>query len=327
MTFSPLLIPILILAVVLNPLSGERVQAQKVLVDGILASVDDNIITRSDLEQASDRFKKNVAVDDLLLLGETPESLLKDQKKLLNYLIDELIVENEIKRLNLAVTIERVEQELRDIAKRNNMSRGELNQAIKGQGSTIAEYQDYLKKRLERQNLIVSEITSKIRVTDEDVLAAYIRKFPKQDTGTFEYVLAHLQFNSKKGGLQGAKERAQKALDRIKAGESFEALAEQITEDPNFSPGGLLGTFKAGEMIEEFNRAVASLAPGEISGLVATKSAVHILKVVSRKVISDPIYEKQKETIRNQLFEETFQKHFRLWLEQKREESSIRINL
>jgi peptidyl-prolyl cis-trans isomerase SurA len=307
-------------------LGSSSATAERALVDGILASVNDNIITRSDLNRASDRFKKNVAVDDLLLLGQSPDALSKDQKKLLDYLIDEAIVDGEIKRLNLAVTLERVEQELRDISKRNGMTRAELNQAIKGQGTSLSEYQDYLKQRLERQNLIVSEITSKIRVTDDDVLAAYIRKYPKQDTGTFEYMLAHIQFNLKKGGLQGAKERADKALGRIKAGESFEALAEQITEDSNFSAGGILGTFKAGEMIPEFNSAVSGLGPGEVSVPVSTKQAVHLLKVISKKVISDPVYEKQKETIRNQLFEETFQKHFRTWLEQKREESFIRIN-
>lgn len=297
------------------------------LVDGILASVNNEIVTRSDLVRAKAKFEKNVVVDDLLLFGRTPADIAKDQKLLLEYLIDETLVDSEIKRLNLAVTIERVEQELRDIARRNNMTRADLSQAIKTQGSSISEYQDYLKMRLERQNLIVQEVTSKIRVTEDDILAAYTRKYPKQDTGSFEYTLAHIQFNHKKGGPEGAKARAQKALDRMKAGESFEALAEQITEDASYSPGGVLGSFKVGEMTKDFEKAVASLSPGETSGLVNGKASFHILKVLTKKLISDPFFEKQKETLKNQLFDETFQKHFKSWIEQKKEEAFIRINL
>lgn len=315
----------LLLALIL--LAGRAFAQSKELVEGIVATVNNEIVTISDLKKAKDRFDRNVVVDDLLLFGRTPADIAKDQKSLLDYLISESLLDSEIRRQNLSVTIERVEQELRDIAKRNNMSRNQLNDAVKAQGSSVAEYQDYLKSRLERQNLIVQEITSKIRVTDEDILAAYTKKYPNQDSGTFEYTLAHIQFNWKKTGEKGAMERAQKVLGRIKAGESFEALAEQVTEDANFSPGGQLGTFKAGEFSKEFETAVAKLAPGEISSVVAGRGAYHILKLISKKVISDPFYEKQKEAIRGQLFEETFQKHFRTWLDQKKEEAFIRINL
>ena len=295
-------------------------------VEGIVATINNEIISKSDLAGLKNKFEKGVVVDDLLLFGKTPASILADKKLLLDYLMSERVLESEIKRLNLSVTIERVEQELRDIARKNNMSRADLNGAIKAQGSSVSEYQDFIKNRIERQNLIIQEISSKIRVTDEDVLSSYLKKNPGQNTGVFEYNLSHIQFNFKKGGQSGALERAQKVHAKLVGGESFEALAEQYTEDANFSPGGSLGVFKSGEFLKSFENAVSKLESGQVSDVVQAKNSYHILKVIGKKITSDPNYEKQKEKIRNELFEEIFQRHFKSWLEQKKEESFIRIN-
>jgi peptidyl-prolyl cis-trans isomerase SurA len=235
-------------------------------------------------------------------------------------------MDSEVKRLNLSVTIERVEQEIRDIAKRNGINRNELIAAVTQQGITVSEYQDFIKSKVERQSLIEAEITSKIRVSDEDVLAQYSRMYPTSSAGTYEYTIAHILFNPKKGGPEAALERAEAVEKKLKAGESFEVLAEQHSEDSNFSAGGVLGTFRAGEFSREMEAAVAKINPGETTGVVHSRGGIHILKLLSKKVVSDAKYEKEKEKIRNQLFEKAFQKQFKNWLDAKREESFIRIN-
>lgn len=296
------------------------------VVDKIVAIVNNEFISMSDLEKFKDRVRSNQAIDDLLLLGNTQAQLKKDSKAQLNYLIHEKIMDSEIKRLNLSVTLERVEQEIRDLAKRNGLSRGGLLEAVKGQGFTVSEYQNFVKTRLERQALIEQEITSKIRVSDEDVMAAYIRKNPSQDTAAYEYSVSHIFFNPKKGGAPAAEARAQRVLEKLSAGGSFEELAEQNSEDPGFSTGGALGVFKSGEMTPEFEQAISNLDIGKHSGLVKTKSGIHILKLTSKRVVADPRFEREKEKIRSELFSEAFQKHFRVWLESKKEDSFIKIN-
>lgn len=296
-------------------------------VDRIVAIVNTEVITDSDQRSFSKKLKQNSMIDELLLFGKPAESIKNDSKEQLNYLINERILASEIKRLNLSVTIERVEQEIRDIAKRNGVSRSDLLGAIRNQGLTVSEYQDFIKTRVERQSLIESEITSKIRVSDEDILAAFARTNPKSEAGIYEYTLANIFFSPKKAGGSGsAKERAERVLSKIRGGENYESLAEQNSEDPNFTSGGLLGTFKAGELNKEMEAAVKNLSAGEVSDVVTTKSGVYILKVLGKKVIADPRLDKEKERIRSELFDKAFQKHFKAWLEQKRDESFVRIN-
>lgn len=305
-------------------LTGSLVRAE--MVDHIVAVVNNEIVTLSDQKSFSRKVESGGMIDDLLLFGQPAETLKGNSVAQINYLINEKLIGSEIKRLNLSVTVERVEQEIRDIAKRNNVSRADLLTAIKNQGMTASDYQEFIKTRIERQSLIEQEITSKIRVSDEDVMAQYARIHSDSSAGVYEYSLAHILFNPHKGGAEAAKERAEAALKKLRSGESFDAVAEQHSEDPNFSNGGVLGTFKAGEFNSAMEQAVQGLAAGEYSKVVQTKAGFHIIKVLAKKTVSDPRYEKEKEKIRAGLFEVAFQRQFKVWLESKKDEAAIRIN-
>ena len=79
---------------------------------------------------------------------------------------------------------------------------------------------------------------------------------------TFEYTLSHILFTPKTGGDDAAQGRAKAVAEKLKGGQSFEKLAEQFSEDANFTKGGALGTFRAGEMIKEIEDAVRKLSGG-----------------------------------------------------------------
>lgn len=296
------------------------------LVDHIVAIVNTEVITDSDLKEFAQKVNDGGMIDDLLLFGQPANSLKGNRSAELNYLINEKILDSEVKRLNLSVTIERVEQEIRDIAKRNNVSRSEMMEAVKAQGMSPSAYQDFIRTRIERQSLIEQEVSAKIRVSDEDVMAQYLRQHPNANTGSYEYTLAQIYFNPKKGGADQARARAKAVLQKIRAGESFEALAEQNSEDPNFTAGGLLGTFKAGEFNREMENGIQGLSAGDVSEVVQARDGFHIVKVLNKNVISDPNYEKEKEKIRGVIFEQAFQKQLKNWLDMKRDDAFIRIN-
>lgn len=295
-------------------------------VDRILVIINNEIVTESDLKTFSQKLDKSGFIDDMLLMGKNISDLKKNKSDQLDYMINEKLLSSEIKRLNLSVTSERVDQEIRDLAKKNGISRAELLQTIKNQGVSVSEYQDFVKTRVERQSLIETEISSKIRVSDEDVLGQYMRAYPNSDSGVYEYSLSHIFFNPKKGGTDAAQERAQNVLKKLRSGETFEVLAEQHSEDQNFATGGALGVFKAGEFAQEMETAVSKLNPGDFSEIVKIKDGFHIVKVNSKKIVSDPRFEKEKEKIRSQLFEKSFQKQFRNWLQTKKEDSFVKMN-
>jgi peptidyl-prolyl cis-trans isomerase SurA len=300
--------------------------AQAKPVDKIVAIVNDQIVTNSDVEKFKKKLSAGGLVDDSLLKLNDSKDLAKDKNALLNELVDEKLIDSEVKRKNLEVTIERVEQEIRSIAQNNNISRQQLQSALLAKGVSIAQYQDFVKTSLERQSLIEREVTSKIRISDEDISSYYMAKKGPTAAQTFEYTLSHILFSPKTGGDEGAMSRAKAVEEKLKGGQSFEKMAEQYSEDSNFTKGGLLGTFKAGEMLKEIEAAVRQIGPGEFSPIVKTSLGYQIIKINKRTLISDPKLDEEREGIRRVLYSDALKRQFKLWLKQRRDESFIRIN-
>ncbi len=297
------------------------------VVERVVAIVNSEIVLESDIKKMPAKLKKKDLIYDYLIPGNENAFRKGERKAVLEYLINEKVLDSEVKRLNLTVSDDRVEQEIRDIAKRNNMTTQEVLKAVTSEGLTPSEYKESLKLRLERQNLIANEIISKLRISDEDAYTEYQRRKPGVRSGVNEYSVAHIFFSPKKGSAKEALERAENVLEKLADGERFETLAEQHSEDPNFSNGGFLGTFKTGEFLKELEGAVSGLAPGQhFSKIVKSRQGFHIVKLLSKKSSTDPQFEKEKERIKGQIFESTFRRQLSLWLQNKRDESFIRIN-
>jgi peptidyl-prolyl cis-trans isomerase SurA len=124
-----------------------------------------------------------------------------------------------------------------------------------------------------------------LKVTDERPARGEIR-------------VAHLMLLSRTADSDSLKESARRRIfeidRRIKAGESFDSLVKQYSEDPSSSASkGLLPYFGTGRMVPEFeNAAYALKANGDISDPIQTAYGWHIMKRVDLKSI--PSFEEAK---------------------------------
>src|SRR5688500_18869814 len=77
-------------------------------------------------------------------------------------------------------------------------------------------------------------------------------------------------------------------LERVRAGENFETLATQNSQDPgSAAQGGDLGFFERGTMVAAFDSVAFALEPGQISDIVATPFGYHIIKVEEKPTPAD----------------------------------------
>lgn len=102
-----------------------------------------------------------------------------------------------------------------------------------------------------------------------------------------------------KGNEDVSRVKAQQLLEQLKAGSSFDELAQKHSEDPgSASRGGSLGWFSAGRMVAEFDSAIAQMKnPGDLSSLVKTQFGYHIIRLDERK----PAQVQPFEAVRDQL--------------------------
>ena len=295
-------------------------------VDRIIAIVNSDVLLSSEVDAYKKKLKDSGLVDEILLNLRDRKKLISDRNALVEHMIDERVLDSEVKRQGLEVTIERIEQEIRKIAKDNGITRNQLKAALQQRGVSFSDYQDFIRTTLQRKSLVDQEVISKVKISDDDITSYYISKKGAKNSQIFEYTLAHILFLESKGGDQAALNRALKVLDRLKGGMAFAQAASQYSEDPGFSQGGKFGTFKYGEMRDSLEKAVTGLAIGEPSKVLKTRGGYHIVQVVKKTLVASPELEREKQQLRAELMQKNVTARLLTWVEQKRKDSFIRIN-
>ncbi|HPI40482.1 MAG TPA: SurA N-terminal domain-containing protein, partial [Pseudobdellovibrionaceae bacterium] len=167
----------------------------KTLIDRVVAIINSEPILLSDLKLVEKNLSKPGLIDETLITPYKIEDLKSNTKAQLNYLINEKLLSTEIKKLNLSVSADRVEQEIASMAKRAGASKEDLLNAIRSQGISTLEYKTFLKDKIEKQSLVQQEVISKIRISDDEILNEYLKTNKKNNNKVNEFSLAHVFFN------------------------------------------------------------------------------------------------------------------------------------
>jgi len=97
-------------------------------------------------------------------------------------------------------------------------------------------------------------------------------------------------------------EQAQAALSRLNAGESFESLARELSQDPlSGEQGGDLGFADPSSYVPEFAEALNRLSVGEVSEPVQTPFGHHIIKLTEARTQEPESFDEQADRLRRQL--------------------------
>ena len=134
----------------------------------------------------------------------------------------------------------------------------------------------------------------RVTVTEAD-RRAYYETHRDEYTQPGELCASHILVKVKAPGAaeghgdEEARRLAQAALDELKKGADFAAVAQRVSEDlGSASQGGDLGCFPPGRMVPEFDEAAFALSAGQMSELVRTSFGYHVIKATARKEAAEP---------------------------------------
>ncbi|MCG8426834.1 MAG: SurA N-terminal domain-containing protein [Chromatiales bacterium] len=151
------------------------------------------------------------------------------------------------------------------------------------------------KAKVEYLELDIDNI-AKTLTTDDESLLGYYEQHKDEYITPEQRQARHILFSIEGDTDEvAAKQAAEAALARIRTGEDFAAVAKELSQDPGSADlGGDLGYFESGIMDDAFDKAVFSMAEGEISEPIQSSFGYHIIEVTGIRPEQGKSYEEAK---------------------------------
>jgi peptidyl-prolyl cis-trans isomerase SurA len=285
-----------------------------VVVDRVVAVVNNEIITLSDLQREA-TLKKTV--------------VKSDERMLLEDMIDRKLQMAAAKRAGMDVTDKELADAVADILKRNSFDLKQFEVALGKDGLTLEQYKIELREQMTLSRMFNKYVRAGIAVDEAEVHAYYDRNI-KLYTLPEEIRLRQIFFPipDKSTSLENAdiKEKAQQVFARAKRGENFTSLVREFSQGATASQDGDLGFTQRGSLLPEMEAAAQILKQGDISPPFLCAGGYNIIRLEEVRMLVRP-YEKAKDEIMNMLYQQKVENTYRSWLQSLRSDSNIENRL
>ena len=315
------IVPALILFVVSLDLWSQEV----VVLDEIVAKVNQEIITLGDLQQSMDALR-----NEITQTAESPAALDqefgKQKRELLKGIIEKKLM---IQKANELELVGGIDLDVAAALEANRKDAGipsleMLDQLLREQGSSLGQYRENLKQRMIVERLIQQSVYSRVTLLTPEI-EAYYREHIEKFTEPAEVELGEILFLTEGKNLAAVKKKSEEILSRLGAGAFFEDMARQYSDGPTASRGGAIGEFTRNSMAAPIGNVAFQLAEGEISKVIETDYGLQIIKVLKKKPKKEMPLEEVRQQISRELYRVKVEPGVKDFLKKLREESYVYI--
>lgn len=295
-------------------------QSNKVkIVDRIVAQVNDDIITLSDLERATAGLRQELA--QKYAGSQLDEEVKKEQENVLEDLIRKKLILQKANELGMGSGMDvQVSSYLEGLRKQNNIKdMDEFERALEQQGMTLAGFREDVKKEMIIQDVLGYFVDSRITILTEEI-ERYYKEHTKDFSSPEEVTLSEIVIP---GSNPEAEALANEYRKRIQAGESFATMASQYSKGPTAGKGGGIGSYTVAKLDPQFIAAIAPVKEGDVTQVIKIKDAFAILRVDSRKPSIVRPFDEVKGDIKNMLIMRKRQPELDRFISQLKEDAYI----
>ena len=319
--YMMLFVPVMAAALCCGPVSAEP-------VDRIIAVVNEEVITLSDINNAFAQYKRSVEAS---YRGQELEQVLAEARRvILSRLIDDILMEQEAKKTGILVREEEVIGAINNILAQRNSSMEDLLKSIAKEGMEIDVYKKGIRSQIMKMKLIRRDLKSKLMVGDEEI-GDYYRRHRADYEGKEAVRIRQLLVLSPRNasGETMVRLRADTAslLKRLNDGEPFEKLAAMYSQGPAASSGGDMGFIEKGSMLPEVEQTAFKLGINDVSDVIESPVGFHIIKVVDKRGAGLKPLEAVRGEIQARIEDEKMEKKYDEWMDDLRKKSHIEIKL
>jgi len=297
------------------------------VVDRVVAVVNQEMITLSEVEKRIPPLKEEIVTEDRLEKQERIQALCR---QVLEKLIEEKLIDQEVKKSGVKISSKDIEGTVEEIKRRNSATQEDLEKALAVEGLTLETYKKQIEKSLQRQKLINWSVKIEEKAGEKELREFYqknISRYRTNETYRPGQILFIIPKEATPEEIREIRKKCQKVLEKIKKGEDFGEMALLYSEDTSNRDHGDLGYFRKGELLPVFEREALRLKVGEVSGIIRTEFGFHIIKLLDRKGMDPLPFEEVIERVKADYYDGEMEKAFRQYLSTLKEKAVIEIKL
>jgi peptidyl-prolyl cis-trans isomerase SurA len=297
------------------------------IVDEVLASVDKEVILRSDVMEelgpALEDIRKQ-ATDEADFNRRANDELLAT----LNIAIENKILIRQAQLAGAQVDKDMLDKQIEDIRKRYK-SNEEFLKVIEDAGETMSDFRERIRKHMLAAIMGIRkhEEFKKDAVISEADVAQYYQdnkeKFSHPDRARVRRIF--LSAGSTAEDRARTLARLEEIRQEIEAGADFAQLAQSLSNGPEAKEGGMMGWVKRGDLDRTLEEAVFSLPEGGVTGVLESSFGYHIFKVTKKEAAGVLSFEEARKEIEPALRDDRAQERYDKWMDELRKRSQVRV--
>ena len=241
------------------------------LADGVVATVNDQIITGFDLRQ------RMLAVIALSQVQPTEENIPAIQQQALNALIEERLQNAEIAKFDdLKISDAEVDEEIAAMAQEAGVAPQAYIAFLEQGGIRPSNLREQLRTEIAWRALVGGRFNSRAKVSRAQVDQA-MRQLTEAAAKP-QYLIGEIYLEAARvGGQQAAVNGAQQLVDQMVQGAPFQAVARQFSAAPSAIRGGDAGWVVQGTIQPALQTALDQLQVGQLSRPIPVEGGVYII--------------------------------------------------
>lgn len=299
----------LALSLSISPLATAAVQP----LDRVVAVVNDDAIMSSDLDQRVSQVRQQMQSRNI---GMPDQNELREQ--VLSRMITEQIELQMAQRANLSVSDSDLNQAMRGVAQRNNMTLEQFADRVEQEGMSYAQVREQVRRELLITQVQQRSVASQVNISDREV-DQYLKQ--AGSNANTQYHLAHILISVPQAPTpqqaEAARQKAEQLRKEITSGRAkFQEVAAAQSDGPQALDGGDLGWRSGAEMPSIFDDVVPGLSVGEVSEPIRSPSGYHLITLLDKRGGGNA--DQQREQIRRTLFQRKVNEELEAWTQEIR---------
>jgi peptidyl-prolyl cis-trans isomerase SurA len=271
----------LLLYAVLLAVSAGAAAQRAVPVDRIIAIVNKEVITASELADAVTSAER-----ELRRRGTTPPERSVLERQMLERLILDKAQVQLARDSGIRVDELQLDRAVQRIAEGNKMTLAEFRTALERDGVPFDAFRQDVRDQITLTRLREREVDDRIQVSDSeiDLFLESMKAAPGERT---EYNIAHILVRVPEQAspeqVEAARRRIEQAFAQARSGGDFAQLAATYSNAPEALQGGALGWRAHDRLPELFAKVLDGMKPGDVSTPLRSPAGFHLLKLVDRR--------------------------------------------